>query len=72
MRKSESELAALGSELRYTQATVAGELAGWQEVHARVGRRAVVRLARRVLVVEKERLANMKRALREITKVGEF
>ncbi|KAL8695633.1 MAG: hypothetical protein Q9224_003277, partial [Gallowayella concinna] len=39
--KTKEELRGLRCELAYTQQTVAGELAGWQEGHARMGRRAV-------------------------------
>jgi ankyrin repeat protein len=52
---------ALGRELRYTQQVVAGEMAGWQEERARMGRRACRVLAARMVVVEKERLQNLKR-----------
>jgi len=63
------ELRAVGCELRYTQQTVAGELAGWQELHARMGRRAVRELARRMVVRQKDVLAGMKRAARGIIDV---
>jgi ankyrin repeat protein len=55
------EQLALGRELRYTQQVVAGEMAGWQEERARMGRRACRVLATRMVVVEKERLENLKR-----------
>ncbi|KAK2681413.1 hypothetical protein RAB80_003206 [Fusarium oxysporum f. sp. vasinfectum] len=40
-RKSREEAANLARELRYTQQTVAGELAGWQELHEKMGRHAI-------------------------------
>lgn len=69
--KSREELRHLGSELRYTQQTVAAELAGWRELHDRMGRRAVAVLARRALVRERERLEGMRRALRTLREGGE-
>jgi len=62
--KSKEELRGLGSELRYTQQTVASELAGWQDLHEKMGRRAIRMLARRMVVREKDRLEGMKRAVR--------
>lgn len=53
-------------ELRYTQQTVAGELAGWQDLHRRMVGRAVRGFVRGMVVLERERLAGMKRALRQI------
>jgi hypothetical protein len=63
------ELKSVGCELRYTQQTVAGELAGWQELHARMGRRAVRELARRMVVRQRDVLAGMKRAVRGVVDV---
>ena len=54
----------MGCELAYTQQTVAGELAGWQELHAKMGRRAISRFAKQMVVREKDRLEGMKRAVR--------
>jgi len=68
--KAKRELRSLGCELRYTQQTVAGELAGWQERHAKEMRDALRGWAWRMVVVEKERLAGMKRAIREIRTAG--
>ncbi|KAI4176561.1 MAG: hypothetical protein LQ346_007851 [Caloplaca aetnensis] len=65
-QKSKEELRQLGCELRYTQQTVAGELAGWQELHAKLGRRAIKQLAEKMVVIEKDRLDCMKRAVREL------
>ena len=58
------ELATLGSELRYTQQTVAGELAAWQDLHEVMLNRALTGLTKRMVIVEKMRLEGMKRALR--------
>lgn len=66
--KALSERETLGSELRYTQQTVAAELAGWQEEHVRFGRQMLRELARGMVVKEKARLEGMKRALRELRK----
>ncbi|KAI4281577.1 MAG: hypothetical protein L6R35_005621, partial [Caloplaca aegaea] len=54
-QRSKEEVRQLGCELRYTQQTVAGELAGWQELHARLGRRAVRALAEKMVVKERDR-----------------
>lgn len=68
MDKSVGELESLGKELRYTQQTVAGELASWQESRVRMGRDACKQLAKRMIIVEKARLESMRRALKTITK----
>ncbi|KAK7511355.1 hypothetical protein IWZ03DRAFT_386308 [Phyllosticta citriasiana] len=62
--KSVAELETLGKELKYTQQTVAAELAAWQESRVAQGRRACRELARRMVVVEKARLDSMRRAIR--------
>ena len=64
--KSREELSTVGCELRYTQQTIAGELAGWQELHAKMGKRAIRALAERMVVREKDRLEGMKRAVRGV------
>lgn len=64
--KSKEEFRGMSCELRYTQQTVAGELAGWQDLHAKLGRRAIRSLAERTVIREKCRLEGMKRALREL------
>ena len=56
----------MSCELRYTQQTVAGELAGWQDLHAKLGKRAIRALAERMVVREKDRLEGMKRAVRGV------
>lgn len=68
--KASRELESLGCELRYTQQTVASELAGWQEEHVRAGRAMCRRLAKEMVVRERARLEGMRRALREVRKVG--
>ncbi|KAM0723042.1 hypothetical protein Q7P37_001241 [Cladosporium fusiforme] len=67
--KARRELETLGCELRYTQQTVASELASWQEEHVKVGRDMLRRLAKETLVREKARLGGLKRALREVQKM---
>lgn len=65
-RKSREEAANIAKELRYTQQTVAGELAGWQELHDKLGRRAIREFARGMVVQERMKLEGMMRALRKI------
>ena len=66
LSRSQEELQAIGSELRYTQQTVASELAGWQDLHEKMGKRAIRGLAERMVVKEKDRLEAMKRACRGV------
>lgn len=66
--KARGEVESLGCELRYTQQTVASEMAAWQDEHVRSGRAMLAKFARETLVKEKARLEGMKRALREIRK----
>ncbi|KAL5352355.1 hypothetical protein ACLOAV_002302 [Pseudogymnoascus australis] len=66
IRREEGERDGLGRELRYTQQVVAGELAGWQEWRAKTLRRAVRDLAEGMVVVERERLKGMMRAVRKV------
>lgn len=66
VNKTKEELRGMSCELRYTQQTVAGELAGWQDLHAKLGRRAIRGLAERMVVREKSRLEGMERAMREL------
>lgn len=68
-RAGQAEVDNLSRELRYTQQTVAMELAGWQDMHERMGRRAIRELARGMVVVEKMRLEGMRRALRKLKEV---
>lgn len=69
-RQHAREADVLSRELRWTQGVVASELAGWQEMHARMGRRAVREFARGVVVVERGRLEGMKRVLRRLREEG--
>lgn len=62
--KSKEELRTISCELRYTQQVVAGELAGWQDLHAKMGKRAIRTLAERMVIREKDRLEVMRRAMR--------
>ncbi|KAF7562034.1 hypothetical protein G7046_g2108 [Stylonectria norvegica] len=65
-RKSREEAGNLARELRYTQQTVASELAGWQDLHEQMGRRAVRDFARGMVVQERMKLEGMMRALRKV------
>jgi len=65
-RQGEMEGDNLSRELRYTQQTVAAELAGWQEMHEKMGRRAIKELAKGMLVQERMRLQGFRRALRTV------
>jgi hypothetical protein len=69
-RRSEIEAQNLAKELRYTQQTVAGELAGWRDMHERIGRKAIADLAKVMLVAERMRLEGMQRALRKVRGAG--
>ncbi|KAK7737510.1 hypothetical protein SLS53_006583 [Cytospora paraplurivora] len=66
MRAGQAEVDNLSRELRYTQQTVAMELAGWQEMHEKMGRKAIRELAKGMVVLEKMRLEGMGRALRKL------
>lgn len=68
-QKSREDLRSVGCELRYTQQTVAGELAEWQELHAKLGRRAIRSLAQRMIIRQRDQLDNMKRAMRGVIDV---
>lgn len=65
-RRAAEDADALAKELRYTQQVVAAELAGWQDLHERLGRRAIREYARGMLVLERERLAGLRRAGRRL------
>jgi hypothetical protein len=69
-RKNEHDAELLCKELRYTQQTVASELAGWRDMHERLGRKAIRDLARGMVTMEKMRLEGIKRALRRVKEVG--
>jgi hypothetical protein len=66
----EAEKEDLARELRYTQQTVAQELAGWQEWRVQEGKRAIKDLARSSVNHEKARLAGMLRAIRKYKGAG--
>ena len=66
--KGRREVESLGCELRYTQQTVASELAAWQEEHVKAGRATLRHFAKETIVKERARLEGMRRALREVTK----
>ena len=69
VEQTTNELTTLASQLRYTQQTVASELAAWQDLHQRMAQRAVKSLAERMVIVEKARLEGMKRAIRGVVDV---
>jgi hypothetical protein len=60
------EVERLGRELRYTQEVVVGELAGWNDWRETWGVDEMKRMARGMVVRERERLRAMQRALRVI------
>lgn len=66
-RRAKEEEEGLGRELRYTQQVVAAELAGWQDLHGKMGRRAIRELAKAVLTKERAALEGMKRAMRKLS-----
>ncbi|KAA8567432.1 hypothetical protein EYC84_010448 [Monilinia fructicola] len=70
VRRTKEEVEETGRELRYTQQVVAAELAGWQDLHEKMGRKAMKDLARSMLVRERATLEGLKRAIRRL-KVGE-
>jgi hypothetical protein len=65
-RRSQEEVDNLSRELRYTQQVVAGELAGWQDLHEKMGKRAIREFARGMVVQERMRLEGMLRGLRRL------
>ncbi|KAM0200388.1 hypothetical protein ACHAPI_002813 [Fusarium lateritium] len=69
-RKSRDEAANLAKELRFTQQTVAGELAGWQDLHEKMGRQAIREFVRGMVVQERMKLDGMLRAIRRV-RMGE-
>lgn len=66
VRRSREESDVLSRELRYTQQVVAGELAGWQDLHEKMGRKAIRDLVRGMLIKERTTLEGMKRAIRKL------
>lgn len=65
-REKQREVDELGRELRYTQQVVAGELAGWQDMHEKLSRRAIREYARGMVILERSRLDGLRRALRKL------
>ncbi|KAF6802982.1 vps9 domain protein [Colletotrichum sojae] len=65
-RQSQEQVDDLGRELRYHQQVVAGELAGWQDMHEKMGRRAIKEFAKGMVIQERLRLDGMMRALRRL------
>ena len=65
-RKARGVVDGLGKELRYSQQVVAGELAGWQEMHVRMSRQVLREFARGMVVLERAKLQGTERALRNI------
>lgn len=68
--KSKEEYLTLSSELRYTQTVAAAELSSFHDLHEKTAKRAVKEFARRMVVSERAKLENMKRAIRSISKLG--
>jgi hypothetical protein len=66
VKRTKEEAEELGRELRYTQQGVAGELAGWQDLHEKMGRKAIRDLARSMLIRERTTLEGMRRAMRKL------
>ncbi|OAA72802.1 VPS9 domain protein [Akanthomyces lecanii RCEF 1005] len=65
-QKWREEASYMARELRYTQQTVAAEMAGWQNMHDTMVRRALREYGRGMVLQERMRLEGMKRALRAI------
>ncbi|KAK1474850.1 hypothetical protein CTAM01_15809 [Colletotrichum tamarilloi] len=65
-RQSQEQVDDLGRELRYSQQVVAGELAGWQDLHEKMGRRAIKEFAKGMVIQERLRLDGMMRTLRRL------
>lgn len=70
VQKWREEAGYMARELRYTQQTVAAELAGWQNMHDRMARRALREYARGMVLQERMRLEGMTRALRALKTEG--
>lgn len=69
-RQSKEEAGFLARELRFTQQTVAGELAGWQSSHDKTGKRLIREYVRGMVVQERNKLDGMMRALRKVRGVA--
>lgn len=68
VKKAVEEKEVLGRELRYTQQVVASELAGWQDLHERMGRQAIKEFVKGMVVKERAALDGMTRILRGLKK----
>lgn len=66
VRRAREEVEEMGRELRYTQQVVAAELAGWQDLHEKMGRKAIKDLVKGMLIKERTTLEGMKRAIRKL------
>jgi hypothetical protein len=66
VRRTREEAEELGRELRYTQQVVAAELAGWQDLHEKMGRKAIKDLVKGMLTKERTALEGMRRAMRKL------
>jgi adenylosuccinate lyase len=64
--QGERDVERMSRELRWTTEVVVGELAGWTAWREQVGRQAVKRFVRDVLVKEKERGKGLERCLRAL------
>lgn len=70
-RRSKEEAGYLSQELRYTQQTVASELAAWQSMHDQTGKHIVREYVRGMVVLERNKLDGMMRALRKVRGLAE-
>lgn len=70
-RRSREEAGYLARELRYTQQTVASELAGWQSMHDKMGKQVIREYVKGIVVQERNKLEGMLRALRKVRGVAE-
>jgi hypothetical protein len=66
VRKTQEECEEVGRELRYTQQVVASELAGWQDLHEKLGKKALRELAKGMIIRERTALEGMTRAIRKL------
>ena len=66
MDRASEDVRSTGCELAYTYQTVAGELAGWQELHGKMMLQSIKELARGMAIRERGRLEGMRRALRAV------
>lgn len=72
VKKAQEEKEILGRELRYTQQVVASELAGWQDLHERMGRQAIKEFVQGMVVKERAALDGMTRILRRLKRPVEI